>query len=299
MSISSRISHHLGASLLAGALLVAPLAARAQGYPAQAQDYPTQNYPAQGQGYPTQDPGYAGQDYPAEGYPDQGNPQGPAVEAAPPAIPAYAQPECPGDGYIWTPGYWAYGAEGYYWVNGAWVLPPYTNALWTPGYWGLYNSAYYWNAGYWGPSIGYYGGINYGFGYFGTGFYGGYWGGGHFFYNQACTNHLGYGYRNIYNRPWGGVYVHPGGSSYARVNYRGGFRGSNIGRPRLWRSRLRRGLQRWTRWQHLRRNNAHRLRRQQCRAQASRGGKRLRWQPWQLQRRQQLQRQPRRRLHRQ
>ena len=36
-----------------------------------------------------------------------------SVAVAPPAIPVYAQPLCPGDGYIWTPGYWAYGDDGY------------------------------------------------------------------------------------------------------------------------------------------------------------------------------------------
>lgn len=42
----------------------------------------------------------------------------------PPALPIYEQPPCPGDGYIWTPGYWAYGPDGYFWVPGTWVLPP-------------------------------------------------------------------------------------------------------------------------------------------------------------------------------
>jgi len=30
---------------------------------------------------------------------------------APPELPAYEQPMCPGDGYIWTPGYWAWDGE--------------------------------------------------------------------------------------------------------------------------------------------------------------------------------------------
>jgi len=92
-----------------------------------------------------------------------------SVGIAPPAIPVYVQPPCPGYGYIWTPGYWAYGPDGYYWIDGAWVLPPYEGALWTPGYWGWGDDSYFWNPGYWGLSVGYYGGINYGFGYFGTG----------------------------------------------------------------------------------------------------------------------------------
>ena len=91
------------------------------------------------------------------------------VGIAPPVIPVYEQPYAPGYGYIWTPGYWAYGNDGYEWVDGAWVLAPYYGALWTPGWWGYGDSSYFWNAGSWGSNVGYYGGINYGFGYFGTG----------------------------------------------------------------------------------------------------------------------------------
>ncbi len=112
-----------------------------------------------------------------------------SVGIAPPAIPVYTQPIAPGDGYIWTPGYWAWTDDGYQWVDGAWVLPPYTGALWTPGYWGYGPGGYLWNAGYWGPTVGYYGGINYGFGYFGTGFYGGYWGGGHLLVQPRLQQH--------------------------------------------------------------------------------------------------------------
>jgi len=49
------------------------------------------------------------------------------------AAPVYEQPECPVEGYIWTPGYWA-GTPistiitGY----GVWVLLP-SRLLWTPG----------------------------------------------------------------------------------------------------------------------------------------------------------------------
>jgi hypothetical protein len=149
-----------------------------------------------------------------------------SVGIAPPAIPVYAQPLCPGDGYIWTPGYWAYTDDGYQWVEGAWVLAPYTGALWTPGYWGYDNGLYGWNAGYWGTSIGYYGGINYGFGYFGTGFYGGYWNHGAFFYNRAY-GHFGGGFRNdhLYNQRVGNFNGRPGGTSFVR----GGFDGNRVG----------------------------------------------------------------------
>src|SRR5882757_7818211 len=97
------------------------------------------------------------------------------IRIGPPILPVYAQPICPGDGYIWTPGYWAYGPEGYYWIPGTWVVAPTPGLLWTPGYWGWGEGVYVWHAGYWGPHVGFYGGVNYGFGYFGTGYGGGYW----------------------------------------------------------------------------------------------------------------------------
>ena len=108
---------------------------------------------------------------------------------APPPLPDYDQPPAPGDGYLWTPGYWAWGPNGYYWVPGAWVEPPYMDALWTPGYWGFYGGRYLFYPGHWGMHIGFYGGINYGFGYVGFGYEGGYWNSGHFFYNRVY-NHV-------------------------------------------------------------------------------------------------------------
>jgi hypothetical protein len=113
---------------------------------------------------------------------------GVSVTLAPPPIPIYAEPPLPGDGYIFTPGYWAWGPSEYYWVPGTWVLPPAPGLLWTPGYWGFVNGAYLWHAGYWGPHVGFYGGVNYGFGYSGIGYIGGRWDGGHFFYNSAIHN---------------------------------------------------------------------------------------------------------------
>lgn len=121
-----------------------------------------------------------------------------SVQFGPPALPVYEQPICPGDGYVWTPGYWAYSEDdGYYWVPGTWVLAP-VGLLWTPGYWGWQNNVYAWYPGYWGPEVGYYGGIDYGFGYVGTGYEGGYWDHDHFYYNRA-VNHVE-NVRNVYNK---------------------------------------------------------------------------------------------------
>jgi hypothetical protein len=113
---------------------------------------------------------------------------GVAVHIGPPALPVYDQPICPGAGYLWTPGYWAYGPDGYYWVPGTWVMAPAVGVLWTPGYWGWGGGGYFWHAGYWGPHVGFYGGINYGFGYGGVGFVGGRWNGGVFAYNTAIMH---------------------------------------------------------------------------------------------------------------
>jgi hypothetical protein len=111
-----------------------------------------------------------------------------SITIAPPALPVYVQPPCPTVGYLWTPGYWAYGPLGYYWVPGVWVAPPRVGVLWTPGYWGFGGGVYGWHAGYWGPHVGFYGGVNYGFGYGGVGFGGGVWAGGAFRYNTAVAN---------------------------------------------------------------------------------------------------------------
>lgn len=108
-----------------------------------------------------------------------------SITIAPPTLPVYDQPECPADGYLWIPGYWAYGDDDYYWVPGTWVLAPQPGFLWTPGYWGFEGGNYGWHSGYWGPHIGFYGGVNYGFGYFGSGFGGGRWEGGRFLCNTA------------------------------------------------------------------------------------------------------------------
>ena len=107
----------------------------------------------------------------------------------PPALPTYDQPECPQDGYLWQPGYWAYSidARQYYWVPGVWVAPPSEGLLWTPAYWSFNGFGYYYHSGYWGTSVGYYGGIYYGYGYGGHGYYGGEWRSGHYHYNTAVV----------------------------------------------------------------------------------------------------------------
>ena len=124
-----------------------------------------------------------------------------SVGFAPPPLPVYDQPICPGDRYIWTPGYWAWDDydQDYYWVPGTWVEAPEVGYLWTPGYWGWGGEAYVFHVGYWGPVVGFYGGIDYGWGYTGRGYYGGRWDHDHFYYNRE-VNHIDERVvRNVYN----------------------------------------------------------------------------------------------------
>src|SRR6266487_3375576 len=82
-----------------------------------------------------------------------------SINFAPPELPVYEQPLCPGEGYFWTPGYWAWGGSSFIFYEG-----------------------------YWGPVVGFYGGINYGYGYFGRGYEGGRWDNGRFYYNRSVNN---------------------------------------------------------------------------------------------------------------
>ncbi|HTC63193.1 MAG TPA: YXWGXW repeat-containing protein [Candidatus Saccharimonadales bacterium] len=144
---------------------------------------------------------------------------GVSVSIAPPELPVYDQPICPGDGYIWTPGYWAWDGE-YYWVPGTWVLAPEVGYLWTPGYWGWGGSGFLFYDGYWGPTVGFYGGINYGFGYYGHGYEGGRWQDGHFFYNTSINRVDEHSIHNVYNS-------RVNESSSNHVSYNGGNGGTN------------------------------------------------------------------------
>ena len=76
-----------------------------------------------------------------------------SITFAPPELPVYEQPPVPGDGYIWTPGYWAYGDDDYYWVPGTWVMAPERGLLWTPAYWGWGGNGYVFYDGYWGSRV--------------------------------------------------------------------------------------------------------------------------------------------------
>src|SRR5208337_1724227 len=114
-----------------------------------------------------------------------------SVAFGPPALPIYEQPICPGVGFIWTPGYWGWGGN-----------------------------AFFFHEGYWGPHVGYYGGINYGFGYGGHGYEGGRWENNHFYYNTSVNRINNENIHNTYNTR---VEYNSGN----RVSYNGGNGGIN------------------------------------------------------------------------
>src|SRR6266436_6259183 len=146
-----------------------------------------------------------------------------SISFGPPPLPVYEQPICPGDGYIWTPGYWAYDYEDedYYWVPGTWVIAPRIGFLWTPGYWGWGDEGYFWHGGYWGENVGFYGGIDYGFGYGGFGYEGGRWDHDRFFYNTSVNNVNITNIHNTYNT----TVINNNNTN--RVSYNGGKGGIN------------------------------------------------------------------------
>lgn len=141
-----------------------------------------------------------------------------SITIGPPPMPVYEQPAVPDGGYSWQPGYWAWGEDGYFWIPGTWVLAPEVGLLWTPGYWGWDGGYCVFHQGYWGPTVGFYGGINYGYGYGGSGFEGGHWQGRNYYYNRAVTN-IGGNTTNVYNKT---VVV-----NNTHVSYNGGQGGVN------------------------------------------------------------------------
>jgi len=136
---------------------------------------------------------------------------------APPPMPVYVQPPLPAPDYIWVPGHWAWSdwIDDYYWVNGYWQQPPEPGLLWTPAWWGWENGAFGFHNGYWGREVGWYGGVDYGYGYRGHGWEGGYWQNGHLAYNGAIINVTNVHVTNVYYHP---LPPHEG----PRVSYNGG-----------------------------------------------------------------------------
>ncbi len=144
------------------------------------------------------------------------------VNVAPPPLPFYAQPAIPAKGYLWVPGFWAWreAVPDYFWVPGTWVKPPQPGLLWTPAYWSRVDGGYLFHAGYWAEQIGFYGGIDYGYGYTGDGYQGGRWENGAFVYNRAVNNLGSPDIANVYDE------AVATDNKAVRVSFSGGSRGT-------------------------------------------------------------------------
>ena len=147
------------------------------------------------------------------------------VNIAPPPLPSYEQPTIPAEGYLWVPGYWAWRKsvpDDHFWVPGTWVQPPQHGLLWTPPYWSRVEGGYAFHAGYWAGEVGFYGGIDYGYGYSGDGYQGGRWENGAFFYNRAANNLGSLGIANVYDQ------AVTADDQDVRVSFNGGRRGTAV-----------------------------------------------------------------------
>jgi len=112
------------------------------------------------------------------------------VNIAPPSLPSYEQPTIP------------------------------AGLLWTPPYWSRVEGGYAFHAGYWAGEVGFYGGIDYGYGYSGDGYQGGRWENGAFFYNRAVNNLGSLGIANVYDQAM------TADDNAVRVSFNGGRRGT-------------------------------------------------------------------------
>jgi hypothetical protein len=101
------------------------------------------------------------------------------------------------------------------------VPAPEYGLYWTPGYWAWDDGNYVWYQGYWASEVGYYGGIDYGYGYYGNGYVGGSWHGRQFAYNTAVTNVNRHAIHSLYSSRAGVA------STWRRVSYNGGRGGVN------------------------------------------------------------------------
>ena len=144
------------------------------------------------------------------------------ISMPPPPMPSYAQPAIPEEGYLWMPGFWARREDvrDYYWVPGTWLKPPREGLLWTPPYWSRVDGGYVFHDGYWAQAVGFYGGIDYGFGYSGDGYQGGHWDNGIFSYNRATNNLGSLNIAHVYDQAIADA------DQSIRVSFNGGSRGT-------------------------------------------------------------------------
>ena len=113
---------------------------------------------------------------------------GVAIHAAPPPLPVYVQPPIPGDGLHVDTGLLGMGSGRLLLGAGRVGAPAYGWRTLDARLLGLHGRRLWLASRLLGSHVGFYGGVNYGFGYGGVGFAGGAWRGGAFAYNSAVMN---------------------------------------------------------------------------------------------------------------
>ena len=61
------------------------------------------------------------------------------IGRTPPPLRREVRPAPPGEGYVWTEGYWGNAGGRYVWRPGVWTRPPYAGAYWSHPHYDHYN----------------------------------------------------------------------------------------------------------------------------------------------------------------
>lgn len=71
------------------------------------------------------------------------------IGSAPPPIRYERRPPPPGEGFVWTDGYWGTQDGEYVWVPGRWQQAPYAGAYWSHPHYDHYNQGWRMHEGHW------------------------------------------------------------------------------------------------------------------------------------------------------
>jgi hypothetical protein len=71
------------------------------------------------------------------------------IGGAPPPLRYERRPPPPGQGFLWTDGYWGNNGRNYNWVPGRWQQPPYAGAYYTHPHYDHYDRGWQMHEGHW------------------------------------------------------------------------------------------------------------------------------------------------------
>ena len=71
------------------------------------------------------------------------------IGTPPPPLRYEVDPPMPGQGFVWTDGYWNWVGTLYIWVPGRWQRPPYAGAYWSHPHYDHYDRGWVVHEGHW------------------------------------------------------------------------------------------------------------------------------------------------------